>query len=164
MMKKLLTAFFAVAALVVVVPSAEARWFGKNKSCGTKSCAPKSCEKPCAPQCDVKKEIVGQRVFPCCRMVKEEGYQVCPLERTTKCCTTEATRCCLEQKSSCIYPGDAKFRPEELSEAHGKSGDMDHSMADADRAGGAKAQHGSVRGGARAHRAAAMDEASDMVE
>ena len=67
-MKKLLTAVFAVAALVVVTPSAEAR-------CGRR-CAPKRCEEApkCeTPKCDVKKEIVGKKLIPCCRMVKEIG-------------------------------------------------------------------------------------------
>jgi len=126
MMKKLLTAVFAVAALVLVVPSADA---GR---CGKRRCAPKRCEEApkCeTPKCDVKKEIVGQRVFPCCRMVKEIGYQACPVERTTKCCTTEATRCCHEQKTCCKYPGDAGFVQADLDEAHGQSGNnsMDES-------------------------------------
>lgn len=158
MMKKLLTTVFAVAALVVVTPSAEARW--GRRSCGTKSCAPacapKSCEKPCAPQCESKTVVVDEQFHPCCKTIVVEGYKKCPIKETTKCCTTRSQRCCPEEMSCCYFPGDEGFSDAELARANGKSASIDNSMVESNR-GGARARRGAMRN-------AAMDEASDIVE
>lgn len=173
MMKKLLTAVFTVAALVVVVPSAEAGWFRKNKSCGTKSCAPrcapKSCEKPCAPQCDSNTVVVDEQFHPCCRTVVVEGYKKCPIKETTTTCVKRDVKCCTNEMSCCYFPGDEGFSETELARAQGKSASSDNKMVEAGSGamhGGARAQRSAVRGGARAQRNAAMDEASasDMGE
>lgn len=153
MMKKLLTAFFAVAALVVVVPSAEARW-GK-RSCG-KSCAPKRCEeKPAceAPKCTT--EIVDYKLYPCCRTESYvvKGYKKCPVKKT--CC--ESVKCCPNEMSCCYFPETEGFNPSEAEAAHDGSGKPE--MVNT------RAARGSMRGGARAQRNAAMDDAaSDIVE
>jgi hypothetical protein len=107
MKKQLLLAVVAVAGLSLM-PEAEAR----RGRCG-KSCAPAPRE--CAPACTVKD--VGRKLITCCRMVKEEGYQVCPIEE--KCC--RRTRCCKERTSCCIFPGDKAFSQSELEEAHGRT-------------------------------------------
>ncbi len=112
MMKKLLTAAFAVAALSLV-PSAEAR-------CGRK-CAPKaeSCEKSCAPACTTDVQIVGEKLFPVCKMVRVEGYKTCPIKETTTCCTKRSSRCCPEEMSCAIFADEAGYDAAKGREAHG---------------------------------------------
>jgi len=106
MKKQLLLAVVAVAGLSLM-PDAEA---GR---CRKRGCAPVEREN-CAPACTVKD--VGRKVIPCCRMVKERGYQICPIEE--KCC--RRTRCCTERKSCCIFPGDRGFNEADLAEANGE--------------------------------------------
>lgn len=154
MMKKLLTAFFAVAALVVVVPSAEARW-GK-RSCG-KSCAPKRCEeKPrCeAPKCTV--EVVDTKLYPCCKTESYvvNGYKECPVEE--KCCKT--VRCCPERMSCCYFPGQDGFDESKANAAH--NGGKAEMVTNAE-----SSRPGLLGGRARREaRREARDEASDIVE
>ncbi|MBS1986823.1 hypothetical protein JST99_02735 [Candidatus Dependentiae bacterium] len=113
MMKKLLTAAFAVAALSLV-PSAEAR------SCRRK-CEPKaqSCEKPCAPECTTDVQIVGEKLIPVKKMVCVDGYKTCPIKETTTCCTKRSTRCCPEEMSCAKFADEPGYDEAKGREAHG---------------------------------------------